>query len=448
MARLASQPVSLQCPVCGAPIRAEVRSLVDVGQEPELKGQFLRGRLNVARCSNCGGEGIVAAPLMYHDPDKELLLVLVPPESQLKDQEQQQLIGQLTNVVMSYLPPEKRKAYLLLPKVLLSYQSLLETVLQAEGITPEMVAAQRTRLDLVERLLGALADDDALRAVVAQVDDQIDEEFFATLAAYLGSYQQDGHVERAEILEKLRARLLELSTHGRELAARMLDSQKERPTMTREELLEKMLVAPSEEELSSLVAWYRSAVDYAFYQMLTERIENAGREGRSEDAGRMRELRENLLSLTERMDREAQAALEKGTELLRLLLESPDAEKVIRERLGEFDDAFFIVLGANLKAAEEAGREDIRERLQQLGNLVLGIAQEKLPPEVRLIRQLLVTPDPAAVATVLQQNETLVTEDLLLLIRDLADEVEDDGTAARLRQLAEQAEAWLRERQA
>lgn len=446
MARLASQPVSLQCPVCGAPIRAEVRSLVDVGQEPELKEQLLRGRINVVRCGNCGGEGIVAAPLMYHDPDKELLLVFIPAESRLNDQEQQQLIGQLTNVVMSYLPPERRKAYLLLPKVLLSYQSLLETILQADGITPEMVGAQRARLDLVERLLGAMAEDEALQAVVAEVDEQIDEEFFAILAAYIGSYQQEGHSERAETLERLRGRLLELSTYGRQLAARMLANQQERPAVSREELLEKMLAAPSDEELSSLVAWYRSAVDYAFFQMLTGRIEDAEREGRGDEAGRLRVLRENLLTMTERMDQEAQAALEKGTELLRTLLESTDAEKVIRERLGEFDDAFFIVLGANLKAAEEAGRDDIRERLQQLGNLVLSIAQEKLPPEVRLIRQLLVTPDEAAVAAALQENETLVTEDLLLLIRDLANEVEDEATAARLRQLAEQAEAWLRAR--
>ena len=446
MPKLAAQPVTLMCPVCGAPIHANVLNLVDVGQEPELKAQLLRGRLNVAHCTSCGGEGIIAAPLMYHDPDKELLLVFIPSEAQLNDKEQQQLIGQLTNVIMSSLPPEKRKGYLLLPKVLLTYQGLLETILQADGITPEMVASQRSRLDMMDRLVGALPDEDGLRAVVAELDERIDEEFFATLAAYIQSHQQDGQVARARALEELRGRLLELSTYGQGLAARMLAGDQERPPLTREELLNQMLAAVSDEELAGLVAWYRSGVDYPLFQTLTERMEAAQREGRAEEARRLSELREALLALTERLDQEAQAALESATVLLRELLEAQDPEQFVRERLNEFDDAFFIVLGANLKAAEEAKREDVRERLQQLGGLVLEVAQEKLPPEVRLIRQLLVASDETGVTTLLQQNESLVTENLLLLMRDLSNEVEDETTALHLRQLAERVEAWLRAR--
>jgi hypothetical protein len=196
------------------------------------------------------------------------------------------------------------------------------------------------------------------------------------------------------------------------------------------------------------VGWYRSGVDYAFYQALTERMEAADREGRSQEAGQLRELRESLLTITQQLDEEAQEALEQATELLRALLDAPDPEPLIRERLGEFDDAFFIVLGANLQAAEQAGRDDVREQLQQLGSLVLQVAQEKLPPEVRLIRQLLAAADDAAVTGVLQENESLVTEDLLLLMRSLADEVDDESTGAQLRQLVEQVEAWLRERAA
>lgn len=445
MPKLASQPATLSCPVCGAPIHANVQNLVDVGLEPELKGQLLRGRVNVARCENCGSEGIIAAPLMYHDPDKELLLVFVPPESQLNDTEQQQLIGQLTNVIMSYLAPEKRKGYLLLPKVMLTYQRFVETILQADGITPEMIADQRTRLELLDRLTQALPEDETLQAVVAETDDRIDQDLFAILEASIQSHQQDGRIEYAQALQDLRGRLLELSTYGRQLAARMLASE-EHPPLSPDELLEKMLAAASEEELAALVGWYRSGVDYAFYQMLTERLEAAAREGRGQESAQLRELRETLLQLTERLDAEAQEALEHATELLRVLLDAPDPEPVIRERLSEFDDAFFIVLGANLKVAEQAGREDVRDQLQQLGSMVLEVAQEKLPPEVRLIRKLLVAPDDTAVAGMLQENEALLTEDLLLLMRSLADEVDDESTAARLRQLVEQVEGWLRER--
>ncbi len=447
MPKLASQPVTLNCPVCGAPIQADIHNLVDVGLEPELKGLLLRGRLNAARCGNCGREGIVAAPLMYHDPEKELLLVLIPPETQLNDQEQQQMIGQFTNVIMSYLPPEKRKGYLLVPKVLLSYPSLLEAILRAEGITPEMIAAQQSRLDLIERLRAALPDGESLRAAVAEADESLGEEFFATLAAYIHSSRADGRPERAQELEALRGQLLELSTYGRQLAARMVAGEAERPALGREELLEKMLAAGSEEELAELVAWYRGTVDYAFFQMLTERMEEAARAGQPASAGRLRDLRATLLALTERLDREAQQALEKATALLRELLDAQDAPALVRARLNEFDDAFFIVLGANLKAAEAAGRTDVREKLQHLGSLVLEVAQEKLPPEVRLIRRLMGAPDDAALVALLQENEPLVDENLALLIRDLAGDVEEEETELRLRRVAEQVEEYLRGRQ-
>jgi len=437
--------VSITCPVCGAPIRAQVYNLVDVDLEPELKSKLLRGRINVTRCTNCGREGVIAAPMLYHDPDKELLLAFVPPEAQLSDEEQQRIIGSLTNLVMSYLPPEKKKGYLLVPKVLLSYQSLLESILRAEGVTSEMMAAQRARMDLLERLLQAMVDEERLRALVGEADEQLDFEFFAVLGAYVEASRQDGLEDRARALEALRERLLEMSAYGRKLAAQVLARPADHPPLPREELLEKMLEATTEEELAQLVAWYRSAVDYLFFQALTEHMDQAGEEGRQEDAQRLRDLRETLLDLTEQLDAEAQVALEQASELLRQLLEAEDPEAVVREHLTEFDDAFFIVLGANLQAAERAGEEQAYGRLQELGNLVLDIARERLPPEVRLIQHLLAAPDGAAVSDLLEEYESLVDERLVMLIRDLAGDIDEEETAARLLEVAGSVERWLQE---
>ncbi len=441
------QSVSLTCPACGAPIQAEMYNLIDVGLEPELKGRLLRGRINVAHCGNCGSEGIIAAPLLYHDLSKELLLAFIPPESQLDDQEQQRVIGNLTNIIMSYLPPEERKGYLLVPRVLLSYQSLLEAVLQAEGITPEMMAQQRARMELLDQLWQAMGDEEQLRQRVAEADAQLNFEFFAVLGAYVHAARQDGQEDRARALEELRERLLELSTYGRQLAAQMLVGPAEHPPLSPEELLAKMLEAPNDEELHALVAWYRSLVDYRFFQMLTERMEAAEGEGATEQAGRLRRLRERLLQVTEQLDEEAEAALQQATELLRRLLAAEDPEALIRERMGDFDDAFFIVLGANLQAAQKAGREDDRRHLQELGSLVLQIAQERLPPPVRVIRLLLAAPDDDAVPEILEENESVVDEHLVALMRDLADEVEEAETAARLRRLADRVELWLHDQE-
>ncbi len=439
------QTVSLTCPLCGASIQAEVYSLVDVGINPELRPTLLRGRLNVARCASCGGEGLIAAPFLYHDPRKQLLLAFIPPETQLDDQEQQRVIGGLTNLILSYLPPEERKAYLLMPRVILTYPGLLEAILQAEGITPEMMAAQRARLEVLDRLMAALPDKEAFQDLVAEVDNRLDEEFFAVLEAYIEASRQDGEEERGRSLEELRARLFEQSTYGRRLTAQALVGPPPRPSISRQALLEKMLVAPSPEEVGRLLVYHRSTVDYAFFQELTSRLEAAEQEGRVEEAGRLRTLRDTLLELSEQVDQEARAALGRAADLLRELLRSPEPEAFVREHLADFDDAFFIVLGANLQAAQKAGRPEVYRRLQELGMLVLEVAQEKLPAEVRLIRSLLDAEDDEEVETLLVENQAWVDEDLVALMRDLAEDVarERAESATRLRELADRIENWM-----
>ncbi|HJX37189.1 MAG TPA: CpXC domain-containing protein, partial [Anaerolineae bacterium] len=130
------------CPACGALVSAEVRQVIDVGQEPDLKRRLLRGQLNVAVCPSCSARVAVATPLAYHDPEKELFLTLIPGQMALSAEEQDKTIGELTNLVMNSLPPERRKAYLFQPKTFFSMDSLFSEILRADGITDEMMQRQ------------------------------------------------------------------------------------------------------------------------------------------------------------------------------------------------------------------------------------------------------------------------------------------------------------------
>ncbi len=73
---------------------------------------------------------------------------------------------------MDRLPAEKRKAYLLKPTANLTYESMIETILGKDGITPEMIKSQQERVDLIDRLLQAssaghpLGDHQAKRETV------------------------------------------------------------------------------------------------------------------------------------------------------------------------------------------------------------------------------------------------------------------------------------------
>ena len=85
MPALPPQPVPIRCPNCGTNFQTPVFQLVDVGQQPELKQALLSGRLNVAVCPKCGAGGLLATPLVYHDPDKQLFLSLFPQEIAAKE---------------------------------------------------------------------------------------------------------------------------------------------------------------------------------------------------------------------------------------------------------------------------------------------------------------------------------------------------------------------------
>ncbi|HIE58102.1 MAG TPA: hypothetical protein EYP88_07735, partial [Anaerolineales bacterium] len=167
----------MNCPQCRQPIIADVQQLFDIGVNPQDKQIFLSGAFNIAQCPHCGYQGMLATPLIYHDPEKELLLTYFPPELQMSVQEQETVIGPRIKRVMDALPQEKRKGYLFNPRPMLTLQGMLETILEADGITKEMIQAQQDRINLIEQLLTA-PDDDARLQIIQQNEAQFDEEFF------------------------------------------------------------------------------------------------------------------------------------------------------------------------------------------------------------------------------------------------------------------------------
>ncbi len=182
------------------------------------KGLFLSGQVNIAVCPNCGHAGMLSTPLVYHDPEKELLFTYVPAELGLPEAEQQRAIGDLTNQVMTALPPEERKGYLLRPRSFLRLEGMIEAILEADGITPEMLAAQRAKASLLEQLL-PVSDSEARQAIVQENNAQIDYEFFQLLTLNLQMAQAEGNEQAVEQILDLRTQLLDWTSTGQEVAA-------------------------------------------------------------------------------------------------------------------------------------------------------------------------------------------------------------------------------------
>lgn len=116
--------IRTNCPRCKSPVVADVEQLFDMNVDPQAKQRLLGGSANMIHCPTCGYEGMLSTPIVYHDPEKELLLTFFPSEMGLPLNEQEKLIGPLINQVMNRLPVEKRKAYLLRPQSMLTFQTM------------------------------------------------------------------------------------------------------------------------------------------------------------------------------------------------------------------------------------------------------------------------------------------------------------------------------------
>jgi len=81
------------CPQCNQPITIELTRLFDTNTDPEAKQKLLSGSANYFKCPVCGAQGVYPTPIVYHDPDKELLLTFFPPDLHTPINEQERILG-------------------------------------------------------------------------------------------------------------------------------------------------------------------------------------------------------------------------------------------------------------------------------------------------------------------------------------------------------------------
>lgn len=437
MATLPPQNVSIKCPNCGTNFQTPVFQLVDVGQVPELKQALLSGRLNVAVCPKCGAGGLLATPLVYHDPEKQLFFSLFPQEVQAKPEEQERFIGALQQVILQSLPADAPKGYLLNPRHFITLTSMLDALLEAEGIPKEALVAQRKRTELLGRLLQAEQDEAQFAKLVQDNKDALDYEFFVTLSAYIEASEAEQDQESYERFTAMRDRLVELTGFD----AESLGGDEPSADAAIEALLE-----AEESNLQELIAEYRPVIDYDFYAALTDRAEAARAENNTAEAERIETRRNLILETTESMDREAQALFEGAAQTLREVLEAEDLRQALTERREQLSEAFLLVVAANRETAQRANRPDMIELLNEIERTAVEVVQESMSPEERFIGQLLSTETPQEATKLLRQNAAKINGDLVKRINELAEEMEKNGRkemSDRLRQLGREAASML-----
>jgi hypothetical protein len=344
--------------------------------------------------------------------------------------EQERLIGRLMNEVINKLPQEKRKGYLLSPKQAFTLQGLMERVLEGEGITKEMLEAQRAKVQLLQSLMAA--PEAGWPEMIQQRDAEIDATLLQLLSASAEANASGGNQAGAQKLVALQKAILDHSSLGRQLKTRQetleavaRELQALGNKLTADKLLELVTGTTDDDRLSAYVSFARPAMDYAFFEALTRRIDRAT----GEDKARLTHVRETLLKLTQEVDKATQAQMAEATNLLRSLLEAPDLDKALQENLASIDDTFLAVLNVNIEAAQRAKRPDMVARLTRLSDAIAAVMQEAAPPELRLVNELLQMESDEAAEAALKARQGEITQQLVEAMTYVSESLRQQGQA-------------------
>jgi hypothetical protein len=404
-------------------IAANIEQLFDVTQDPQAKQRLLGGVSNMARCPHCGYQGRLATPIVYHDNEKELLLTFFPPELSMPLHEQERLIGPLIKQVTDRLPPEKRKAYLLKPVPNLTYESMIQTILSKDGITPEMLKEQQDRVQLIERLLQA-SSGDVRSELIKQNKNLFDEQFFALFSRLAQSAAASGQEPVARAMVDLQNQLLEETEFGRnlkesvgELEAATKALQEVGQGLTREKLLDLVLQSPSDARRRAYATIARGGMDYQFFQLLSERIEKAS----GDEKARLESIREKLLEYTNEIDKQMETRYKQAQEFVESLLAQADIVQAVRENLNNFTQDAVDIVNQMLRQASE---QNDYTRMGKLQKMVEVLREVSTPPEVAFLEQLLDAPDDMALDKMLDENKDLINDQFMEALIGLVAQVD------------------------
>ena len=435
---------TVSCPQCKQPVAADITRLFDVSQDPQAKQNLLSGAYNLIQCPSCGYRGQVPTPIVYHDPEKELLLTFFPPELNVPVNQQEQMIGPLIKRVMDSLPMEQRKAYLLKPETMFTRQRLVERVLEEDGITHEMLEEQQKRLHFLQRL--ASVSPESRPEIIKQEEELVDEELLMILQRLIQSAAASGEEESANVLAGLQQQILENTDYGKEVLHQVQEQQAafqaleeaSKSGLTRDKLLDLIVdAADSEIRLVTLVSMARGGMDYGFFQALSDRIQQSA----GAEQAKLTELREKLLAMTHEIDEAVKKQEAMAEQLLDEILTKEDLEEATLQALGGVNEIFLEVLRKRIQTARKENNEELLGKLQKVTAAIQKVSAPGA--NIELIEELIQAEDEPAIKAILEENADEITDEFIQFLMNLMNQTQQqqgrEAAAEKLQQVYRQA---------
>jgi mannitol/fructose-specific phosphotransferase system IIA component (Ntr-type) len=304
---------------------------------------------------------------------------------------------------------------------MLTYDTLFETILEADGITKEMINEQKYKGELIRRLLQT--SPESLVEVIHQEESHIDQSFFLMLNNTLDAAVQMRDKDSFETLKNLQEVLFRETEYGRELKKRADSTQKAindlqavGENLNRDTLLDLVLAAPDDSYLQTLAGLARNGMDYEFFTKLSGRIDAA--EG--EDKEKYLKIRSQLLELTQQIDKALAEEKEMRRKLLEEIVAQDDMESAVYQVVRAIDQSFTELVREELAAARKAGDFMRSGKLQQLLDIIQKLYTA--PEEIQRLEKLLGAETEDSLKALIDEEPELNTPEMKNLVTELIEE--------------------------
>jgi hypothetical protein len=179
-------------------------------------------------------------------------------------------------------------------------------------------------------------------------------------------------------------------------------------------------------------------LNYEFFTLLSEEIDERSQAGEQETAARLTELRQELLDMQEAMRQQSQQMLANANETLQTILSAEDQQTAVREQMEKIDDAFMYLLSASIAKAEQEGQSVHALALRNVQSLIMNEVEQQAPPEIQLMNRLIRAESEEEQRQILADNPQAASPQFLEMVTMVIGEVEAAGEEAlveRLRQV-------------
>jgi Mg2+ and Co2+ transporter CorA len=187
--------------------------------------------------------------------------------------------------------------------------------------------------------------------------------------------------------------------------------------LTREKLLDIVLESATDTRLKAYVSLARGGMDYQFFQLLTDKIDKAA----GDEKSNLETMREKLLEFTNEIDKQIEARYKQSQEIVENILAQDDIVKAIQDNAQNITQDVVDIANQMLKQASD---KNDYARMGKLQKMIEVLRQASTPPEVEFIEHLLDAPDDATLEQMLEANKDMVNDDFMQALIGLVAQVD------------------------